>query len=106
MKDIFGERQDIWHLPSGIAIPEPRMRRCIPNALWLRDYQEDQNLIDQAEEYLLSCKSVREIKDEYSHEEQEMMLAESFLDQEGDTPANRAMIEAHMQSKHESQLSR
>ena len=41
-----------WFIPAGVAIPSTRLEVTEPNAIWLRDYQDNENLIDQAKSFL------------------------------------------------------
>lgn len=45
-------KSKIWHVPAGIVLPVNRMAVNEPNAIWLRDYQDNKSLISQAVSFL------------------------------------------------------
>ena len=41
-----------WEIPAGVTLPVTRITKTEPNAIWLRDYQDNKNLISQAVSFL------------------------------------------------------
>ena len=49
----------MWHIPAGVTLPVTRMTMTEPNAIWLRDYQDNKSLISQAVSFLADVSVMR-----------------------------------------------